>query len=276
MNINDLVSGRLYKLKNKLDSSDYEKNEDLAMFLRIYQKKISVLTVSGEYRMVDIKNLEIPEKNYMELFNKEVIDNFSPIMTQFFKEYQKYDNIKYSSKNGFKSGRVELVKLNTLQKELKNLKLLPLISLAIDNYFEVYKDLGITFNSLEDLMIDFAYITEWEENFTQLRGFDFSSKTISPRKLKKYTHEALMLHHLYTNLFIKPNFKNIKAEWLDLLIDKFNKSATSLSINEGAIATLNLIKWKCLIENTVKNNEKNNNINENLTNNQHKRINFNL
>lgn len=272
MNFNDLVSGRLYKLKNKLESSDYEKNEDLAMFLRIYQKKISVLTITGEYKLINIKDLEIPEKNYMEVFEKDTIERFSSIMKQFYSEYQKYDNIKYSNKHGFKSGRIELLKLNVLKKELKDLNLLPSISIAIDTYFEVYKDLGITFSSLEDLMVDFMYIPEWEENFTKLRGFDFSSKTIPPKKMKNYTNEALMLHHLYTNLFIKPNFKNIKAEWLDLLIDKLNKHALSVDINEGIIATINSIKWKCVIEN----NKIANDIEVDLPNKQLKRIDFNL
>lgn len=254
MNINDLVSGRLYKLKNKLNSSDYEKNEDLAMFLRVYQKKLSVLTISGEYKLVDIKDLEIPETNYLEVFDKTAIESFSSIMKQFYDEYKKYNNIKYSSKNGFKAGKIDLLKLNALQKELKELKLLPVISMAVDNYFEIYKDLGVKFSSLEDLMIDFAYIPEWEENFTNLRGFDFSSRNISPKKIKKYTNDALMLHHLYTNLFIKPNFKNIKAEWLDLLIDKLNKHSSSISINDGIMATINLIKWKCVLENNTVDN----------------------
>ena len=60
-----------------------------------------------------------------------------------------------------------------------------------------------------------------------------------------------MLHHLYTNLFIKPNFKNIKAEWLDLLVDKLNKHTASLSVNDGIMATINLIKWKCVLENNT-------------------------
>ena len=268
MNINDLVSGRLYKLKNELESSDYEKNEDLAMFLRVYQRKVSVLTISGEYKLVDIKNLEIPEANYMEVFDKSAIESFSSIMKKFYDEYKKYNNIKYSNKHGFRAGKIELKKLDVLQKELKELKLLPVISMAVDSYFETYKDLGVKFSSLEDLMVDFAYIPDWEENFTNLRGFDFSSKNISPKKIKKYTNDALMLHHLYTNLFIKPNFKNIKAEWLDLLIDKLNKHVSHININDGIMATINLIKWKCVIEN--------NSVENNLADKQVKKIDFSL
>lgn len=245
MNFNDLISGRLYKMKNKLSSSDYESNEDLVMFLRIYQKKVSVLSVTGEYRLVDINNLEIPEKNYMELFDEEAVKTFSTIMKKFYNEYNKYNNIKYFNKNGFKSGKLELKTLNTLQKELKNLQILPVLTLARDNYFSTYKELGVDFNSLEDLMVDFAYFPEWERSFNQLRGFDFSSKSISSRQLKKYTHEALMLHHLYTNLFIKPNFKNIKLEWLDLLTNKLSL----VKVDNKSESTINLIKWKCILEN---------------------------
>lgn len=251
MNINDLISGRLYKVKNKLGNSDYEKNEDLAMFLKVYKKKLSILTVSGNYKLVDINDLEIPEKNYMEVFDKETIENFSSIMKQFYDEYKKYNNIKYNKKTGFKTGKTALHKLNSLQKELKGLKLLPFISIAVDNYFDTYKDLGISYSSLEDLMVDFAYIPEWEKNFKKLRGFDFSLRNIPPKKIKNYTNDALMLHHLYTNLFINPNFKNIKAEWLDLLIDRLNKNVSPININNGILSTINLIKWKCVIENSV-------------------------
>lgn len=268
MNINDLVSGRLYKLKNELGSSDYEKNEDLAMFLKVYKKKLSILTVSGNYKLVDINDLEIPEKNYMEVFDKATIENFSFIMKQFYDEYKKYNNIKYNKKTGFKTGRTALPKLNSLQKELKELKLLPFISIAVDNYFDTYKELGVSYSSLEDLMIDFAYIPEWEENFTKLRGFDFSSKNIPPKKIKKYTNDALMLHHLYTNLFINPNFKNIKAEWLDLLIDKLNKHTSSVNVNNEIVSTINLIKWKCVIENSI--------TKDSIVDKQYKKIDFNL
>lgn len=274
MNINDLVSGRLYKVANKLSASDYEANEDLAMFLRLTSKKASVLTISGEYKIVSLDKLQIPEKDYMDVFNENTISNFSNIMKQFFSEYQKYDNIKYSKKNGFKSNGISLVKLNNYQKELNNLNILPIISLAVKDYFEVYKELGVSFNSLEDIIIDFAYIPEWEESFNALRGFDFSNKRLSPKKIKKYTNEALMLHHLYTNLFLSPNFKNIKAEWLDLLIDKFKKHSSSINTNDNIINTINSIKWKCMIENTIGNNttEKKENIKkENI-----KRIDFNL
>lgn len=250
MNINDLVTGRLYKCKNELHQSDYEKNEDLAMFLRIHGKNVSVLTVTGVYKLVPIQALEIPERNYMELFDKEMVERFSSIMKKFFNEYQKYDAIKYSEKNGFKSGKIELTKLNELKDELKSLDLLPAISIAIENYFETYKNFGIPFSSLEDLIIDFSYIPEWEKNFNELRGFDFANRTISPRKIKKYTNEALLMHHLYTNLFIRPNLKNIKAEWLDFLLDKLRKHNTSININNQMATTIESIKWQCVIENT--------------------------
>lgn len=250
MNINDLVTGRLYKCKNKLNNSDYEKNEDLAMFLRIHGRKVSVLTVSGEYKLVAIESLEIPERDYMELFDERTVKKFSILMKQFFNEYQKYDNIKYSEKNGFKSGKIDLVKLNRLKDDLKRLELLPAISIAVENYFETYKELGIDYTSLEDLIIDFAYIPEWEENFSQLRGFDFASKSISPKKMKKYTNDALIMHHLYTNLFIKPNLKNIRAEWLDLLIEKLKRHSTSVAFNNKIISTVQSIKWQCVIENS--------------------------
>lgn len=251
MNLNDLVSGRLYTLKNKLKSSDYEMNEDLAMFLRYCGKKVSVLTVAGEYKLVDRKELAIPERDYMELFEETTVNAFTILMKSFYEEYKKYNNIKYSKRDGFKSQGVRLFKLNALQKELQELKILPILSIAIDNYFNVYKEMGVKFNSLEDLMVDFAYIPEWEENFASLRGFDFSSKKLSPRKIKKYSNEALMLHHIYTNLFIKPNFKNIKAEWLDLLLDKLNKYTWSKNVGDGVVGTINLIKWKCVIENST-------------------------
>ena len=249
MNINDLVTGRLYKCKNELHDSDYEKNEDLAMFLRIHGKNVSVLTVTGVYKLVPIKSLEIPERNYMELFDESTVSNFSSIMKKFFNEYQKYDSIKYSEKSGFKSGKIELTKLNELKDELKKLKLLPAISIAVENYFETYKDFGIKFSSLEDLIIDFAYIPEWEESFNELRGFDFANKaTLSPKQIKKYANEALLMHHIYTNLFIKPNFKNIRAEWLDLLLEKLRRYSTSLNMNNQMVATIESIKWQCVIE----------------------------
>lgn len=248
MNIDDLVTGRLYKCKNELHESDFEKNEDLVMFLRIYGKNVSVLTITGVYKLIPAKNLEIPERNYMELFDKETVEEFSSIMKKFFNEYQKYDGIKYSDRYGFKSGKFELTKLNELKEELRNLDLLPAISIAVENYFEVYKEIGITFNSLEDLIIDFSYIPEWEESFNDLRGFDFTNKTLNNKKMKKYTNEALIMHHLYTNLFIKPNLKNIRVEWLDLLLDKLRKHSTSLSINKNIYNTIESIKWQCIIE----------------------------
>lgn len=248
MNINDLVTGRLYKCKNELHESDFEKNEDLVMFLRIYGKNVSVLTITGVYKLIPAKNLEIPERNYMELFDKDTVEEFSSIMKKFFNEYQKYDGIKYSDRHGFKAGKLELTKLNELKDELKNLDLLPAISIAVENYFEVYKEIGITFTSLEDLIIDFSYIPEWEESFNDLRGFDFANKSTNLKKIKKYTNEALIMHHLYTNLFIKPNLKNIRVEWLDLLLDKLRKHSTSLTINKNIYNTIESIKWQCIIE----------------------------
>ena len=248
MNINDLVTGRLYKCKNELHQSDFEKNEDLVMFLRIYGKNVSVLTITGVYKLIPTENLEIPERNYMELFDKDTVAEFSSIMKKFFNEYQKYDGVKYSDRHGFKAGKYELTKLNELKSELKNLDLLPAISIAVENYFEVYKEIGITFNSLEDLIIDFSYIPEWEESFNDLRGFDFANKSANVKKMKKYTNEALIMHHLYTNLFIKPNLKNIRVEWLDLLLDKLRKHSTSLNINKNIYNTIESIKWQCIIE----------------------------
>lgn len=248
MNINDLVTGRLYKCKNELHESDFEKNEDLVMFLRIYGKNVSVLTITGVYKLIPAENLEIPERNYMELFDKETVSEFSSIMKKFFNEYQKYDGIKYSDRHGFKSGKYELIKLNELKDELKSLDLLPAISIAVENYFEVYKEIGITFNSLEDLIIDFSYIPEWEESFNDLRGFDFANKSANVKKMKKYTNEALIMHHLYTNLFIRPNLKNIRVEWLDLLLDKLRRHSTSLNINKNIYNTIESIKWQCIIE----------------------------
>lgn len=268
MNINDLVVGRLYKVKNELESSDYEKNEDVVMFLRAYSKKIYVITLTGEYKSISIDRMEMLESDYMDVFEKDTIEKFSLIMRKFLSEYQKHENIKFSKKKGFKSSTTQLTKLNSLQQELKNLNLLPRISLAVENYFEIYKELGATFESIEDIIVDFAYIPEWEENFNKLRGFDFSSKNISPKKIKKYTNEALMLHHLYTNLFLKPNFKNIKAEWLDLLLDKFKKYSPSINTNDSIISTINSIKWKCILEGTVSENKEENKIDS--------RINFNL
>lgn len=255
MNINDLVAGRLYKIKNKLLDSDYESNEDIVMFLRIISKKASVITVTGEYKLVSISELNVPERDYMDVFEKETINKFSDIMKKFFAEYQKYDNIKYSKKHGFKCGRLNLNKLNKLQKELEELHILPKISLAVENYFETYKELGATFSSIEDMMVDFSYIPEWDESFVALRGFDFSSKKMSPKKIKKYTNEALMLHHLYTNLFLKPNFKNIKVEWLDLLLDKLKKYGPSINANDSIVSTINLIKWKCMINSSYDENK---------------------
>lgn len=256
MNINDLVSGRLYKVKNKLESSDYETNEDLVMFLRIVSGKASIITIRGEYKLVSISELCRPESDYLDVFREQDVNNFTKIMKDFFAEYQKYDSIKYTKKSGFKSGKLVLSKLNDKKRELEQLRLLPKVSIAVDNYFEVYKELGLDFEVIEDLMLDFAYIPEWEENFDSLRGFDFNEKRISPRKIKKYTNEALMLHHLYTNLFIRPNFKNIKVEWLDLLIDKFKKYNASVNVNDSILATINSIKWKCMIDNAIPDDEK--------------------
>lgn len=246
----ELVSGRLYTLKNTLQSSDYESNEDLAMFLRFCDKKVSVLTVGGDYKLVEPKELLVPEKDYMELFEEDTINKFTTIMKKFYEEYKKYNNIKYHKRDGFKSGKTILYRLNVLQKDLQDLKVLPILTMAIDNYFNVYKEMGVKFKPLEDLIVDFAYIPEWEENFTKLRGFDFTTKNISPRKIKKFSNEALMLHHIYTNLFINPNFKNIKAEWLDLLLDKLNKYTWTKNVGDEVIGTINLIKWKCIIENS--------------------------
>ena len=58
------------------------------------------------------------------------------------------------------------------------------------------------------------------------------------------------MNYLYTNLFIKPNLKNIRVEWLDLLLDKLRKYNTSLNINNQMTATIESIKWQCVIENT--------------------------
>lgn len=255
MKIEELVSGRLYKLKNKLQSSDYECNEDLAMFLRITSGKASVLTIRGEYKIVGVNELVRPEMEYLDLFNKEDVENFTKIMKSFFAEYQKYDSIKYG-KSGFKSGKIRLTKLNTYKKELESLKILPKISIVVDNYFETYKDMGLEFEALEDLMLDFAYIPEWEKNFDDLRGFDFKNNKIPPKKMKKYTKEALMLHHMYTNLFIYPNFNNIKTEWLDMLADRVKNSSTSTMSSDKIISVLNSIKWKCVLENTISESKK--------------------
>ena len=170
-------------------------------------------------------------------------------MRKFVLEYQKYENIRYSKNSGFKSKNITLDNLNTLQIDISKLGITPFISKAVDSYFNFYKNWDISFNCIESMMINFLFITEWEKSHRKLRGFNFNSNKFADVKLDKYSQDTLILQHLYTNICLKPNFKNIRAEWIDLLITKIYYNGYKDKNKTDVIKLLSEIKERCNSEN---------------------------
>lgn len=245
MNPQDLVVGRLYKVVSKKSILGPEKEENLYMFLRLKGKKAYMLSLEGEYKKIDIEDIGTPRADYLEIFSAEVKENLFPLMRKFVLEYQKYDNIKYSKNSGFKSCNAHLKTLNELQRDIEKFGITPFITKAVDNYFNVYKNLNTSFNCVESMMINFLFISEWEKSHKKLRGFNFNSKKFADAKLDKFSQDTLILQHLYTNICLKPNFKNIKAEWIDLLITKIYYNGYKDTNKNDVIKLLSEIKEKC-------------------------------
>lgn len=245
MNTQDLVVGRLYKINSKKSLLGPEKEESLYMFLRVKGKKASMLSLEGEYKTFNIKDINTPRADYLEIFSNETKETIFPLMRKFVLEYQKYDNIKYSKKTGFKSKGVTLKALNSTQRDIEKLGVTPFITRAVENYFNFYKGLNVSFNCVESMMINFLFIKEWERTHKKLRGFNFNSKKFADAKLDKFSQDALILQHLYTNICLKPNFKNIKSEWIDLLITKIYYNGYKDNNKTEVIKLLSQIKSKC-------------------------------
>lgn len=265
MQIQNLVVGRLYKITSKKSLIGPEKEESLYMFLRARGKKALMLSLEGEYKTFDFNRIEIPRADYLEIFSQEIRDTIFPLMRQFILEYQKYDNVKYSRSDGFKSKRMVLQSLNSLQRDIEKLKITPFISKAVSNYFNFYKGIDINFNSIESTMVNFLFIKEWKSSYKKLRGFSFNSEIFSKEKLDKYSQDTLILQHLYTNLCLRPNLNNIKAEWIDLLITKIYYNGYKDKNKNEVIKFLSRIKESCsnnldnidIFENTLENQEQN-------------------
>src|SRR5699024_5159518 len=100
-------------------------------------------------------------------------------------------------------------------------------------------------NCVESMMINFLFITEWEKSHKKLRGFNFNSKKFADVKLDRFSQDTLILQHLYTNICLKPNFRNIKAEWIDLLITKIYYNGYKDANKSEVIKLLSQIKTKC-------------------------------
>lgn len=246
MNAEDLVVGRLYKVISKKSILGPEKEENLYMFLRLYGNKASMLSLEGEYTKIDIADITTPRADYLEIFSDETKEIVFPLMRKFVLEYQKYENIKYSPKIGFKSKTNSLENLNKLQIDISKLGITPFIAKAVDSYFNFYRNWGINFNCVESMMINFLFISEWEKSHRKLRGFNFSSKKFSDVKLDKFSQDTLIIQHLYTNICLKPNFKNIRAEWIDLLITKIYYNGYKDKNKTEVIKLLSQIKEKCI------------------------------
>lgn len=245
MNAQDLVVGRLYKINSKKSLLGPEKEEALYMFLRLRGNKASMLSLEGEYKTFNIKDINTPRADYLEIFSNDTKEVIFPLMRKFVLEYQKYDNIKYSKKTGFKSNGKNLKKLNSTQRDIEKLGITPFITKAVDNYFNFYKGLNVSFNCVESMMINFLFIKEWEKSHKKLRGFNFNSKKFADVKLDRFSQDTLILQHLYTNICLKPNFRNIKAEWIDLLITKIYYNGYKDANKSEVIKLLSQIKTKC-------------------------------
>lgn len=246
MRIQDLVVGRLYKVTSKNSLLGPEKEESLYMFLRVRGKKALMLSLEGEYKKFDLDVIETPRADYLEIFTQETKDIVFPLMRKFILEYQKYENVKYSKSEGFKSRGTTLRKLNSLQRDIEKLRVTPFISKAVTSYFNFYKNLEVNFNSVESTMVNFLFIQEWKNSYKKLRGFSFNSKRFDNVKLDKYSQDTLILQHLYTNLCLKPNLKNIKAEWIDLLITKIYYNGYKDTNKNEVIKFLSRIKENCV------------------------------
>lgn len=245
MHTEDLVVGRLYKINHKHSLLGPEKEENLYMFLRVDGKKAKMLSLEGDYKIFDVKDLKTPRSNYSEVFSKSVINELFPLMKQFILEFKKYDKIKYSKHTGFKSRGKSLKKLNGIHRDIEKLQVTPLLTPAVENYFNVYKKLGFNFETVEHLMVNFLFIKDWSNTCKKLRGFSFNSPKFPDSKIAKFSQDALILHHLYTNICLKPNFKNVKIEWIDLLITKVHFSTYNDSSKKEVIKFLAKIKEFC-------------------------------
>lgn len=246
MRIQDLVVGRLYKVTSKNSLLGPEKEESLYMFLRMRGKKALMLSLEGEYKKFNLDVIETPRADYLEIFTQETKDIVFPLMRKFILEYQKYENVKYTKSDGFKSSGVTLRKLNSIQRDIEKLRVMPFISKAVTSYFNFYKNLEVSFNSVESTMINFLFIQEWKNSHKKLRGFSFNSRRFDNVKLDKYSQDTLILQHLYTNLCLKPNLKNIKAEWIDLLITKIYYNGYKDTNKNEVIKFLSQIKESCV------------------------------
>ena len=123
--------------------------------------------------------------------------------------------------------------------------------MSVDFYKE-FGELGYLANYSNHGFYEDGVFYKTVEHYYQAKKYD--NPTIIKKILDADTpKEASTIGRDRSNIRI-PNFKNIKAEWLDLLVDKLNKHTASLSVNDGIMATVNLIKWKCVLENnTVEN-----------------------
>ena len=249
MNAQDLVVGRLYKVTSKKSILGPEKEENLYMFLRLKGTKAFMLSLEGDYKAVNITDISVPRADYLEIFSNDVRESLFPLMRKFVLEYQKYEGVKYSKNTGFKSSNRNLKTLNGLQRDIEKFGITPFITKAVDNYFNVYRNLNTNFNCVESMMINFLFITEWEKSHKKLRGFNFNSKKFADAKLDKFSQDTLILQHLYTNICLKPNFKNIKAEWIDLLITKIYYNGYKDANKSEVIKLLSEIKERCSSKN---------------------------
>lgn len=247
MQIKDLVIGKLYKIKTKQKNKGFEETEELCMFLRVKNTKVRLITLRGEYIVTDINEISVPRQEYLEILPQKFDKLVKPKLREFLNEYQKYDDVRFTSKIGFTSGCMKLTKLNKITDELKSFKMMPLNILAVENYFETYKTLGFSFRQINEIIQDFEDIDEWSSTFKKLRGFDFKDKVLSPQKYAKFKDDSLVLHHLYTNLFVKPNLKNVKSEGIDVLIKKIEAKDYREEHYESILSSLDNLKWRCVV-----------------------------
>lgn len=247
MQTKDLIIGKLYKIKSRRKNKGFEDTEELCMFLRVKNEKVRLITLRGEYIIASIEDISVPRQEYLEILPQKFDKFVKPKLREFLNEYQKYDDVRFTPKLGFTSGYVKLNRLNRISDELKSFKMMPLNILAVENYFEIYKTLGFSFRQINEILQDFEDIDEWSSTFKKLRGFDFKDKVIAPQKYTKFKDDSLVLHHLYTNLFVKPNLKNVKSEGIDVLIRKLETKDYREEHYDSILSSLDNLKWRCVV-----------------------------
>jgi hypothetical protein len=245
MNLQDLVVGRLYRVVSKKSVLGPEREEALYMFLRLNGTKAFMLSLEGEYKSFNVDEITVPRADYLEIFSEDVKNKLFPLMRQFVLEYQKYDCVRFNKSTGFMSKTIRLKKLNSLHQDINALGLTPCISKAVENYFNFYKGLEVSFNCIESVMINFLFIPEWHDSFRKLRGFTFESNKFKKVKLNNFSQDALILQHMYTNICLRPNFNNIKPEWVDLLITKIYYNGYQDKNKNEVIQFLSDVRNKC-------------------------------